>query len=32
MAVGLYVLTTFFVAYVVYVVISDEIKKTPKGR
>lgn len=29
MAIGLYILTTVFVAYVVYVVISDEIKKTP---
>ena len=27
MAVGLYLLTTIFVAYVVYVVVSDEIKK-----
>jgi hypothetical protein len=27
MAVGLYILTTVFVAYVVYVVIGDEIKK-----
>ena len=27
MAVGLYLLTTIFVAYVVYVVVGDEIKK-----
>ena len=29
MAVGLYILTTIFVAYVVYIVVGDEIKKTP---
>lgn len=29
MAVALYILTTIFVAYVVYVVVLDEIKKTP---
>ena len=31
MAVGLYILTTIFVIYVVYVVVLDEIKKTPNG-
>ncbi len=27
MATGLYILTTLFVAYVVYVVVGDEVKK-----
>ena len=31
MAVVLYILTTVFVAYVVFVVIVDEIKKRPNG-